>query len=130
MSKHPTYADGDPKAGQPVLLDEIFYYERDDVVQGPFVVKVMSSIGTWQVHTGSSILPFFFNDRWRIASVKPVPPSPAIEPCACGVADLDYRAPQVKCLECGRNGPTAQTVPLAIEYWNADRRADARRAQR
>lgn len=111
--KHPTYADGDPKAGQPVLFGETFY---DDLGK-PFTCE--------GVHADGSVITKWKGGEWAEKYSGPFfshRPAPAIEPCVCGsnhVGQIDQR---VGCHDCGRVGQRRETWAACVTSWNADMR--------
>lgn len=128
---HPTYAQGDPNEGKPVLIDETFFDDLGDPYQCLGFTADGAAVTKWNEQGGWAHKyhgPFF--------SAKPVP---AIEPCVCGgmpKAVVNVSTGPVRvfayCHDCGRSGPhvvtegfadTAEANPkwhAAIAVWNAD----------
>lgn len=119
MSKHPVYAEGDPKAGQPVLIGDKFLIAMQGNAYGPFTATRIDQNGVWDNTAADG--PCIMGG----ARILSVPPVPAIESCVCGRSDQKVRGVaggeyRVSCA-CGRCGMAVKPgEQQAIEVWNAD----------
>jgi hypothetical protein len=128
---HPRYDKSDPKAGQPVLIGDEFYWATamSEQAHGPCVAISILRVGvgvSLACHIGSHSL--FFS----------APPAPKIEACKCGrgcdstpssvrvdgdsAPNHPYGQWWVVCAQCHRRGPMVTGRGPAIAAWNADQR--------
>jgi hypothetical protein len=132
---HPRYDNSDPKAGQPVLIGDAFWYRylADGEIKGPLRADSFNAKYIVEV---SGVCPHSIStDGYQFFSA---PPAPKIEACKCGrgcdstpssvrvdgdsAPNHPYGQWWVVCAQCHRRGPMVTGRGPAIAAWNADQR--------